>query len=103
MTDLPNNLPDPGPPPYCPKCGSRLVGVPQGSAQGVCMGCGSHLKPVLIGYDEERKPVIGPFLEELSELAVHPKPCIELAQQVRAKIRQEQQAREVMAERNRLA
>lgn len=99
MTELPRNLPDPGPPPYCPKCGGRLIAGVQGVNQGVCVTCGVYLKPVLIGYDENRRPVIGPFLEEISELAVHPKPCIELAQNVRQKIRQEQQAREVMAER----
>lgn len=96
MTDLPNNLPDPGPLPYCPKCGGRQVGVPGGCNQGVCMTCGAHLRPL---FTLERQ--ILPFFQELSELAVHPKPCIELAAQVRAKLRQEQQAREVMAERNR--
>lgn len=88
------NLPDPGPPPYCPRCGGRHVGAPQGSSQGVCLTCGSHVRLL---HAIEGHPL--PFFQELSDLAVHPPACVKLAEQVRAKLRQEQLAREVMAER----
>ena len=85
---------DPGPPPYCPKCGGRQVAVPQGHHQGVCVGCGSHLRPL---FSVERQVL--PFFQALSDLAVHPPACVKLAEQVRAKIRQEDEMRRAVLSR----
>ena len=81
-------LPDPGPPPYCPRCGGNKVAAPPNSRQGVCVGCGSHVR--LLSSIEGH---VLPFLQELSDLAVHPPPLVQLANQVRAKIRQEDELR----------
>lgn len=82
---------EPGPPPWCPKCGApaaalavpRGPGFPNKEAMGVCQGCASILKP-----EFTRDKEVCPFFFHVSDLrAGTPEPVLHVQRQVRAALR----------------